>query len=222
MVNLLSVEMKVLNSREEWLANRMNGIGGSEISAVVGCNPYKSNIDLWMEKTGQAQAKDISNEPYVLYGTKAEEHLRALFALDFPQYEVHYIENNSFRNDKYPWAQASLDGWLTEKETGRKGILEIKTTNILQSMQKEKWNHQIPMNYYCQCCFYMAVLEADFCVLKGQLKSEFNGEVYLQTKHYKIERTEAQEDINYLMQKGSEFWQYVKTGKQPALVLPEI
>ena len=107
---IMSIEMKILNSREEWLANRMNGIGGSEISAVVGCNPYKSNIDLWMEKTGQAQAKDISNEPYVLYGTKAEEHLRALFALDFPQYEVHYIENNSFKNDKYPWAQASLDG----------------------------------------------------------------------------------------------------------------
>lgn len=64
--------------------------------------------------------------------------------------------------------------------------------------------------------------QGGFCVLKGQLKSEFNGEVYLQTKHYKIERTEAQEDINYLMQKGSEFWQYVRTRKQPALVLPEI
>lgn len=210
-----------LASRGEWLANRMNGIGGSEISAVVGCNPYMTNIELWQIKTGQAQARDISNEPYVIYGTQAEEHLRALFALDFPQYQVEYIENNSFKNDKYPWAQASLDGWLTDQD-GRKGVLEIKTTNILQSIQKEKWNHQIPMNYYCQCCFYMAVLEADFCVLKGQLKSEFNGDVYLQTKHYKIERAEAQEDIDYLMNKGLEFWEYVKARKMPALILPDV
>ena len=215
------VTMKVLKSREEWLANRMNGIGGSEISAVVGCNPYMTNIDLFNIKTGKVKPKDISDEPYVHYGTKAEEHLRALFALDYPQYTVEYVENNSWTNDKYPWAQASLDGWLLD-QNGRKGILEIKTTNILQSMQKEKWNNQIPMNYYCQCLFYMAVCEADFCILKGQLKSEFEGNIYLQTKHYKIEREEVQADIDYLMNKGSEFWEYVKTGKQPPLILPEI
>ena len=41
------------------------------------------------------------------------------------------------RNEKYPWAHASLDGELTDQDS-RKGILEIKTTNILQSMQREK------------------------------------------------------------------------------------
>ena len=116
------VEMKVLNSREEWLKNRMNGIGGSEASAIVGMNPYMSNIELWQIKTGQLAPEDISDKPYVKYGTEAEEHLRALFALDFPQYEVGYVENNSYFNDKYPFALASLDGTLVEKETGRKGI----------------------------------------------------------------------------------------------------
>ncbi len=217
----MAVEMRILKDREEWLANRMNGLGGSEISAVVGCNPYMSNVELYNLKTGQVAPKDISNEPYVLYGTNAEIHLRELFKLDYPQYKVKYVENNSFKNDKFPWAQASLDGWLID-EKGRLGILEIKTTNILQSMQKEKWNNQIPMNYYCQVCFYMAVLEADFAILKGQLKTEFDGEVYLQTKHYKIERAEVQEDIDYLMNKGSEFWEYVKARKMPPLILPEI
>ena len=89
-------------------------------------------------------------------------------------------------------------------------------------MQKEKWRNQIPMNYYCQCLFYMAVYEADFCVLKAQLKTVFDGVPYLQTKHYFIERSEVQEDIDYLMQKGSEFWEYVQSGQCPALVLPAI
>lgn len=217
----MSVEMLILKDREEWLKNRMNGIGGSEISAVIGCNPYLDNVTLWEYKTGKKQPENISDKPYVKYGTNAEYHLRELFRLDFPQYKVDYIENNSFKNVKYPWALASLDGWLMDKD-GRTGILEIKTTEILQSMQKEKWNHQIPMNYYCQVLFYMAVLEVDFAVLKAQLKTVFEGVPYLQTKHYKIERSDVQADIDYLMQKGSEFWQFVKAGKKPPLVLPEI
>lgn len=215
------VEMTVLKDREAWLKNRTRGLGGSDISAVVGLNPYKSNVDLWMEKTGQITPEDISEKDYVKYGTKAECHLRELFKLDFPQFTVDYVENNSFTNSKYPWAVASLDGWLTDAD-GRRGVWECKTTNILQSMQKEKWNNKIPMNYYCQCLFYMAVIEADFCILKAQLKTMFEGVPYIQTKHYFIWRSEVQDDIDYLMQKGSEFWQFVQSGQCPALVLPAI
>ncbi len=218
----MSVEMIVLPSREEWLKARKNGLGGSEISAVVGCNPYMDNVTLWEYKTGRKTPEDISEKPFVKYGNQAEYHLRELFKLDFPEYSVGYVENNSFKNSKYPWALASLDGWLTENETGRKGVLEIKTTEILQSQQKEKWNNQIPMNYFCQVLFYMAVYEADFAKLKAQLKTVFNGVPYLQTRHYHIERSEVEADIDYLMKKGAEFWQYVLTDTKPPLVLPNI
>ena len=217
----MSIKMITLQSREEWLANRFNGIGGSEISAVIGCNPYMDNVTLWKIKTGQIEPDDISDKPFVKYGNDAEYHLRELFKLDFPEYSVSYEENNSFYNDRYPWARASLDGWMTD-ETGRKGILEIKTTEILQSMQKEKWNKQIPQNYYCQVLFYMAMLEADFAILKAQLKTVFDGVPYLQTKHYPIERTDVEADIQYLMKEGERFWQYVQSGKMPPLRLPNI
>ena len=147
------------------------------------------------------------------YGTNAEVHLRELFKLDFPEYSVEYIENNSFKNSKYPWALASLDGWLTDQE-GRKGILA--------SQHKEKWNNQIPQNYFCQCLFYMAVLEADFCILKAQLKTEFENVPYLQTKHYFINREDVQDDIDYLMSEGEKFWGYVKNNTKPPLVLPPL
>lgn len=215
------IEKTILSSREEWLKHRMQGIGGSEISAVVGLNPYMSNVDLWELKTGAVEPEDISDKHYIKYGTQAEPLLRDLFKLDFPQYEVFYEENNSFRNSKFPWALASLDGWIRD-ENGRVGVWECKTTNILQSMQKEKWNHQIPSNYYCQVLFYMAVIEADFAVLKAQMKTEFNGIPYLQTRHYFIERADVQEDMDYLMEKGAEFWESVKNKEKPGLLLPEI
>lgn len=214
--------MHTLGSREEWLAARSNYIGGSDASAVIGLNPYKSNVDLWAEKTGLVTPEDISDKPYVQYGHAAEGYLRELFALDFPEYEVSYTDNNLWLNDDYPYAHASLDGWLKDRD-GRFGVLEIKTTNILQSMQKEKWDHRIPDNYFCQVLHYLMVTGAEFAVLKAQLKYEFSGgDVMLQTKHYKIERAEVLEDIAYLAQQEANFWKFVQEKKKPALLLPEI
>lgn len=214
------IERKILASREEWLKHRSR-IGGSDAAAIVGLNPYKTNTDLYLEKTGQKESPDISDKPYVLYGTKAEEHLRELFRLDFPQYQVQYFDNNMYLNSKYPFAHASLDGELTD-EDGRRGILEIKTTNILQSMQKEKWKDRIPDNYFIQVLHYLMVTEFDFVALKAQLKSEFGGQIYLQTKHYFIERGEVEGDIEYLAEEEAKFWKCVEAKRMPDLILPDI
>lgn len=212
--------MITLDSREDWL-NHRERIGGSDASAILGMNPYRTNIELWQLKTGQLIPEDISEKPYVKYGTEAEKYLRELFKLDFPEYQVMYVENNMFLNDKYNFGHASLDGWLID-QNGRSGVWECKTTNILQSMQKEKWNHRIPDNYYVQLLHYLLITEFDFAVLKAQLKYEFNGEIYLQTKHYKIERAEVQEDIEFLESAERKFWKQVQERKRPDLILPEI
>ncbi len=218
---IVAVEMMQLGSREEWLQARAGRIGGSDASAILGMNPYRTNIELWQIKTGQLVPEDISDKPYVKYGTEAEQYLRELFKLDFPEYKVCYEENNMFLNGKYPFGHASLDGWLID-QNGRLGVWECKTTNILQSMQKEKWDHRIPDNYYIQILHYLLITEFDFAILKAQLKSEFGGEIYIQTKHYKIERSEVQADIDLLEASERKFWKQVQERKRPDLILPNI
>ena len=217
----MAVHKKIFSNGEEWLKSRSGQIGGSDASACVGMNPYKSNVELWEEKTGCRIPEDISGKDYVVYGTRAEYYLREMFALDFPEYQVTYQENNMFLNDAYPWMHASLDGELVDQD-GRHGILEIKTTNILQSMQREKWHDRIPDNYYCQVLHYLAVTEYDFAVLKAQLKSEWGGELRITTKHYFIERKDVEEDIRYLVEAEKQFWDCVTTGRKPDLILPAI
>lgn len=215
------ITMQTFSSREEWLAARKSYIGGSDASAIVGLNPYKTNMQLWEEKAGLRQAEDISEKPYVQYGIAAEDNLRELFKLDFPEYQVFYEPDNMWLNDRFPFAHASLDGWLVDQD-GRKGILEIKTTNILQSMQKEKWKGRIPDNYFVQLLHYLMVTEFDFAILKAQLKFDYGGEIVLHTRHYKIERSEVEADIEYLQKSEKTFWEQVQAGKKPALILPEI
>lgn len=217
----MSAKMIVFDSRDEWLAARKT-IGGSDAACILGKNPWKSNVELYLEKTGQCTPDDISNKDVVKYGTEAEKPLRRLFKLDYPDMKVGYREYNLWTNQEYPWAHASLDGWLTDKD-GRKGILEIKTTNVMSSRQKEQWNERIPDNYFVQILHYIAVTEADFAILKAQLKWEIEGEVYCQTRHYRIERADYEDDISYLMEKEKKFvTENILKRKKPDQILPEI
>lgn len=214
---------KVYDFKDEkaWLSGRMMGIGGSDASAVVGRNPYKTNIELFEEKIGRSIPEDISDKPCVVYGKQAEAPIRELFRLDYPQYKVEHHEYRILQSSEYPFLQASLDGELTDPD-GRRGILEIKTTNILQSMQREKWKDQIPENYYIQVLHYLLVTGYEFIVLRAHLISAWGQDLRTQVKHYFMEREEVQEDLDYLLQEEIRFWQYVESGRKPPLILPEI
>lgn len=58
--------------------------------------------------------------------------------------------------------------------------------------------------------------------MNAQLKYEFDNEVYLQTRDYMIERSEVQEDIDYLEAEERRFWRQVQEKRKPDLKLPEI
>lgn len=214
------VTCKVLKDRQEWLANRQR-IGGSDAAAIVGLNPYMTNQELYRIKTGQEVHNDLSSLPYVQYGIEAEPHIRALYALDHPKTKVWYQENNIFINDKFPFAHASLDGVLTD-EYKRNGILEIKTTTILSLLQRAKWKDRIPDNYYIQVLHYMMVTEFEFVDLRGHLRYEFPDGVKTQICDYHIERSDVINDIEFLVDKEREFWESIKKGREPALLLPEL
>ena len=207
----------------QWHRERAKGIGASEASAIIGRNPYMSNQELWRIKTGRKKAADISSNAHVQYGHAAEGPLRELFALDYPQYEVEYRGNYDLvRNEKYPFILATLDGRLTEKDTGRLGVYEGKTTEILKSMQKEKWIDAIPDNYYIQVLHQLIATGFDFSVLNAQLKRVYGWEVKTETRRYFIERAEVKDDIEYLLEQEINFWEnYVKKDIEPPLILPD-
>lgn len=216
------VKMQIFKDRTAWLEARRSYIGGSDAAALVGENPYKSNVDLYREKIGQAVPKDISDEPHVQYGIKAEPHLRETVELDFPYYKVEYVDNNLWTNDRYPFAHASLDGWLTDLRDGRRGVLEIKTTQFLRSTDRLKWRGGIPDHYYCQVLWYLGVTEFDFAILKAQIKTIYGdasdeSQTVLETRHYRIDRRDpgVEQGIQNLLSAGERFATNIRLRKEP-------
>ena len=69
------------------------------------------------------------------------------------------------------------------------------------------------------------VTEFDVWCLKAQLKWAFpndDNKVYLQTRHYWIERSDVEDDIKFLAEAEKEFWQSVKENKKPYEILPDL
>lgn len=211
-------------THDAWLEARKNGIGASDAGTIIGVNKWKTNVDLWEEKVGLRQPEDISHKSYVQYGHDAEPHIRALFALDHPEIRVTYESPyKMIFSDSNPFLFATPDGELEELSTGRRGGLEIKTTEIMHPRQWAEWKDRIPDQYYCQVCHQMLATGWEFVWLRAQIKwNTRTGELRLDTREYLIERNEVLDDIEAIKEAEIKFWDDVKNKRRPALMLPNI
>lgn len=211
-------EFRVLNSREDWLKERGKRIGGSEAACLLGLNPWKSNVQLFREKLNPEAVKEIDNEA-MAYGRAAEPIIRELFALDHRDINVRYMDNNMWTDNGFPFAHASLDGWWTQDDQVQ-GVLEIKTVTIRNRIQAQEWNERIPNNYYCQVLWYMMVTGAKEAWLTA-LMHWHDGRKEI--RDYHIERTaDVEGDIKILCDAGERFWNALREGREPSLILPTV
>lgn len=178
-------------SHEDWLEHRGKGVGGSEAACFVGMNPWKNLNQLWHDK--KFGSEKISNDA-IDYGTKAEEHIRELFKLKHPELDVQYKDNVTLIDSKNPYMRYSPDGLIYDEETGEKGILEIKTTKIINSAMLHKWgekdNPQVPDNYFVQTLHGLNVTGFDFVIYCAELRFA-DGEARLIERSYRREEVEG-------------------------------
>lgn len=136
-------------SHEEWLALRKETIGGSEISAILGLNPFQSAYSLWCERTGRTAPFDGNLRTRI--GTALEDTVAKLFE-ETSGYKVQRT-NFIWYNSDYPHMHASPDRLCVSRRAG----LEIKTTSAFNGDQFR--GEEFPAQYYAQAVQYMAILE---------------------------------------------------------------
>ena len=69
----LIMTVEEMEDRDIWAKLRNSGIGGSDAAVIAGLNRWKSPYQLWLEKTGQVEPEDLSNNEYVYWGTVLEQ-----------------------------------------------------------------------------------------------------------------------------------------------------
>lgn len=161
-------------SKEEWLAFRRRGIGGSDVAALMGISPFRTARDLYYDKLGVLPEEELPDNWVALeMGTLLEDLVVKIFEkkTGLRTFQV----KKMFRHPRYSFMLADVDR-LVEMPDGSLAILEIKTTNY---NAKDLWfrNGQevIPSYYEAQGRHYMSVMDVDqvfFCCLYGNTEDE--------------------------------------------------
>jgi putative phage-type endonuclease len=193
--------------RDAWLAVRQTGIGSSDAAAAVGLNPYKSQLELWMEKTGRlvhaAQSDGATEQPDdnspLFWGTVLE-----------PIVAEHYAKRTGFKvrrvnavlqHPTHAWMLANLDREVVGSDEVQ--VLECKTAGINGA---KLWKNGVPEYVQLQVMHQLAVTgqqAADVAVLVGGHELRI----------FRLERDEAL--IERLIQLEAEFWRHVTEDTPP-------
>ena len=191
--------------RAAWLAARRSGVGGSDISAILGINPWRTAVGVWMDKTGRTPDNEINEAMF--WGTVLEDVVARHYA-ETEQRKVQRI-GEMMRHPKHEWMLANIDRAIVTPGSrarfdggrllGADGILECKTASAYKAGEwgREGDDDAIPTHYAAQAMWYLAIAGLDWCdvaVLIG-------GQKYL-TK--RIERDD--ETIRGMIERAEEFW----------------
>lgn len=148
----LILTVEEAQDKAKWEALRKEGIGGSDVAAIMGYSKYKSAYSLWCEKTGQVEPEDISEKEFVIWGTKNEPNIADRFE-EVTGKKVRKC--GTLADEEYPFLHANIDRWVVGENAG----LEIKTAGLTKA--KEWKDDELPTDYYIQCCYYMSITGAD-------------------------------------------------------------
>ena len=184
-------------SRDEWLAWRRTGIGGSDAAAVIGLNPFRSRIEVYADKMGMMPEKEDTES--MRLGRDLEDYV----AQRFCEATGKKVRRNNFMwcHDEHRCMIADVDREIIGENAG----LECKTTQAWGG--KVIMKGEIPLTYYVQCMHYMAVMGYD----RVYLAVLIFGKGFF---HFTIERDE--DEIAALVASEAAFWRdHVQAGISP-------
>ena len=220
--------------RAAWLEARRSGLGGSDIAAVVGVSPFRTPVQVYLDKVGEAEPSEAGQAAY--WGKQIEDIVAQEFSKRIGV-KVRRV-NSILRTGEDGWMIANIDRAVVnpeiaggvrilpdakQKETGRMlstdTILECKTASVYVSdlwgdSQEEEIKagkvtseHEIPIYYETQVQWYMAVTGAKVCYVAVLIGGQ-------DFRIYEVKRDDA--TIKALTEACRKFW----TGKVLAHIPP--
>jgi putative phage-type endonuclease len=143
------------STRDEWLAARRSGIGGSDAAAVLGLSRWLSPLDVYLAKIGEGG--DPEDTPAMYWGRRLERVILEAYveqtgvAVDAPTGVYRML-----RSTERPWQLYSPDGIADDR------LIEIKTTRTSEGWG-EPGTDDVPDDYAIQVQHGMAVTGLQRC-----------------------------------------------------------
>lgn len=178
---------------EEWLEWRLNGIGSSDIPAILGESPWATPYEVWLIKT----RKKNEGPPTVpmIKGIILEPEARKAY---IKKTGIN-VKPCCLQSLQKPWMRASLDGLSLDGKI----VLEIKIPG--RKDHDIAKNGKIPSKYIPQCDYLLAISGAEIL----HYWSYHEGTGVLIEHHRNAQR------IYRILSIAEEFWGYVIRNEPP-------
>lgn len=164
--------MPEANLTEEQKRMRQSGIGSSDAAVVVGMSHFRSQHDLWLQKTGQVETDFDS--PKMEWGRRLE----AVIAEKYAELTGRtLVQGETVRHPVYEWMLATPDRLVLDADGQVERILEIKASFGAWDEWGDEGTDEIPDAYVIQVQHQMEVLNIDICDV-AVLLSGYNFRVY--------------------------------------------
>ena len=177
---------------KEQLEQRRKGIGGSDISGVMGLSRWKTPLSVWVSKVYPDPIEEAvigsKNEP-AYWGNKLEDVVAATFT-EVTGKKVYRV-NETLVHPDYSFLRANID----RRVVGEDALLEVKTATLWKA--KEWEGEEIPIEYILQVQHYLAVTGKQ----KGYIACLIGGQRFVWKE---IERDE--DTIKKMIEIAIDFW----------------
>lgn len=197
MTALLSARTTIYPDRVSWLTARRDGIGGSDVSAILGLSPWTTPLQVWSEKVCLAESVADS------YTLRRGSHMEGLLAAELNAElgrAVAPAEPFSIVTGAEPWMRYSPDGFLRENGEAV-ALVEFKS----HPRGASEWSEGVPAHVVAQVQHGMFVCDLPRCYVAVDLGTEF--------KWAALERDPAWWPTNEPALRA--FWELVETQEPP-------
>lgn len=164
-------------NREQFLLDRKQGIGGSDVAAIMGLSPWATALDVFRDKTNPELALDEPSED-MQRGIRVEKYILQEYS---ERSEVQLDTNvPTIIDPQYPFMRANIDA----RQLDGNVIIEAKSTKAPLS----SWEKGIPEYYKTQVAYYAMLADADYV----EIPVLFSGWTYACFTYWRDETFEAE------------------------------
>jgi len=137
--------------------SRAQGIGGSDVAAILGISPWRSAWDVWAEKTGDPSFTPQEESAAMRFGSLMEKVLADVYEQDHPGRKIRMLGGAHTDPIWHPNRinYAHIDGTISGDE---EGVWEGKTAR-----NDREWQEGVPEYYKAQVHSYLAVTQEKWC-----------------------------------------------------------
>lgn len=144
----------------QWLSTRNKGIGSSDAAAVAGLDPYKTALDVYLDKVGEREPTgNLPDDPQMRWGLLLEPAIGRAYTLDTG---IELRRPKPAKHPVFPFMGATADFIGDDPESKTEFIVEAKSASLhMAKVWGEPGSDFIPERTIMQVQHQLAVYDLD-------------------------------------------------------------